>query len=100
MESKIEELTDEIQRRTEFLQKEKDEVEAIRLEAKKNNSFKIDQQRLLKKKKEDQQRELQQNKKIQNEIEKLARTKQLREADLEKYNKELHEREQILKTAD
>ena len=42
METKIEELTDEIQRRTEFLLKEKDEVEAIRLEAKKNNSFIID----------------------------------------------------------
>ena len=42
MEAKIEELGDEIQRRAEFLQKEKDEVEAIRIEATKNNSFIID----------------------------------------------------------
>ena len=42
MEAKIEGLSEEINRRTEFLQKEKDEVEAIRIEAMKNNSFIVD----------------------------------------------------------
>lgn len=100
MEANIENLTQEQAYRAEYLQKEKAEVDQVNNDIKKDLIY-IEEQ---KKKKEDKrkafEKEIQLNKKLQREIEKLAKTKQLLESDIAQYNKDCKEHLHVLKTYD
>lgn len=84
MEAKIEELTQEMSYRAEYLKKEQAEIEHVREEVKGNKSYLQEQRARHLEKKNDYERERRENKKLQGQIDQLSTRIHLFDEQIEK----------------
>ena len=100
METKIEELAQEQAKRAEYREKERVEVNQLNEEIQKEQIYMQDKKKRADEKRRELDKAVLLNKKLQREIEKLDKTKQLLETDITRYEKERSEHVHILKTYD
>lgn len=98
MEASIEELNQEIAYRADYLEKERTEVATLSEQINKELIYIEEQKKNREGKQKENERAIMLNKKLQREIEKLDKQKQLLEADIVKYKKERSEHVSHLKT--
>ena len=100
METKIEELAQEQAKRAEYREKERVEVNQLNEEIQKEQIYMQDKKKRADEKRRELEKAVLLNKKLQREIEKLDKTKQLLETDIARYEKERSEHVHMLKTYD